>query len=985
MEALLKNIPEIPESKLDSSVQSKLNTGGSGNSNVTIPTTTTEITNAATDYLVIQDTITLTANFTAPTGQTWHFTTGAINKNGFDITLDGVELIFNKDRVAFYGEGDVLGTPTLTAKEFYASNFGIVSHGLDLETASATSGSNIVNVTGANFDDSYIGGFISIKGANSGFSEGLKGQQSFSSTITAVNSPTQIVMADNATRTVTDALIWSGKDQHNLLDNLFSLHNRIGGRIIFSKGLHYFSVNERVNEEAGLSEPNANFNLGFNNDLIYEAHGAIFAVIPHNWQKTRAFNLKDAKRTTFEGGIYKGDLLMHNYSGLPVADQGDDLNVLFDVSSFTFDTTFKNVTLQQVSGTLMTGTQDYKFQNYIKGSNAANAGQAFTDVTLGTVDRITGIVTPDGSSDRYYTTDLIPVNNADFELTRKARPDGKGQRHFQFAGSSEAGWSGLKTREYTVLYYDAGGNLLRYSALTRFYDIVEYEDDVTHIRIEGDAPLDITLVDAQVRPTQQGARLLLDNCTFREAAAHCLSNAPNGTRIKGGSMSLVYTVLPSFCINFEDGRDAIQDVVIDGMTFENAFTGYVNFIGTIGAKVVNCTFKNNADNRTKRVDGLNYSISVNDNYNSIVTGNEISNGIVELNRQAQYFGNTHLGGYVEIIGNTCNVHDNDMLNTRILTTTSDTNRSLSYIHDQKLYYTKNIVGGILSDNNHNLVWKDVDVICNVIRDVTVIGYDENSTFEPIILGQNGFKLWANLPITKDLGGHLENFTFTGANFDISVKDYSAESFPVVDMNNVYSEASVGLSFGLPKSRKIDKLKVNGYLAIFASDFESTIISATPTLSFNDLQLTIPEGEFNWTNTGSYVLRTYTKNLNLEITKGIFDLQVATTQSAAAGKFIKFGHLGTTLLDNCTFKSVSAITLDFTNTNIFPANIGDITIIDPIIPDDNFTFVLRSQDKLLFTKSHPLMPVYADNAAALADGYPVGYMYRTATGQTFITY
>ena len=51
-----------------------------------------------------------------------------------------------------------------------------------------------------------------------------------------------------------------------------------------------------------------------------------------------------------------------------------------------------------------------------------------------------------------------------------------------------------------------------------------------------------------------------------------------------------------------------------------------------------------------------------------------------------------------------------------------------------------------------------------------------------------------------------------------------------------------------------------------------------------------------------------------------------------------------------------------------------------------TTTLRGIDKIRFTKPHPDLPIYTDNATAIAAGYDVvGDVYRTTTGEYKIVY
>lgn len=117
------------------------------------------------------------------------------------------------------------------------------------------------------------------------------------------------------------------------------------------------------------------------------------------------------------------------------------------------------------------------------------------------------------------------------------------------------------------------------------------------------------------------------------------------------------------------------------------------------------------------------------------------------------------------------------------------------------------------------------------------------------------------------------------------------------------------------------------------------------------------------------IRTDASDVNLVMKNG--------TVEGAGDDIFELNHYGATTITNWEFKGSGSIdlTLDAIDTIV--------TFID--CDFDGYTVTLKAGDKILYTKSNPNLEVYVDNTAALAGGIPVGYMYRTATGQTFITY
>lgn len=178
--------------------------------------------------------------------------------------------------------------------------------------------------------------------------------------------------------------------------------------------------------------------------------------------------------------------------------------------------------------------------------------------------------------------------------------------------------------------------------------------------------------------------------------------------------------------------------------------------------------------------------------------------------------------------------------------------------------------------------------------------------------------------------------------------------------------------------ELNDLKVDGWVQFDLDEWSGTLGNPS-TITMNRPYIHVDQEDFNWTNTGSNVLTTPAKNMSLKVVDGLFELNAAATVTGSSNKFMDLDHLGTSTFVNTTFRSTvnTSIPFNLTNTSIFPSSLGAVTFIDCEFEGINLT--LRSGDKRLFTKPHPDMEVYADNAAALAGGIPAGYLYRTSDG------
>lgn len=913
---------------------------GASNGNIIVANTLADIQNAPEGaYIDIQSSFPLVADYIAIPNQIWSFSTGSIDTNGFTLTGTNTKPIFNGDLPGIVGEGTIDGTWNAPAV-IYATNFGLKGDGKEYETGSITSGSNILTVTGANFTTDDIGHFIAVKGAVAGFIDSSIGQKSLQTTIIAVNSPTEVVVADSATRTTTDATVWTGFDNFQNGKNAIYVRNQKSGKFVFTPGL-YFKSEYTFNGALGIDDPVVGWYFGDGtDDIVVEAYGATIASIPHNLRRTRMITYGNTHRFRWSGGILRQDRLMHNYTGQPLADSGDDFNICMYGRTAAYHTHIKDVIMMQTEGTLFSTAGDLQFTNYIKGDNVTNVQQRVTQMVYGDVDDVTGAVTPDANAEFAYTELYLDVSTEQFENTRISKPDRKGRRNYQFAGQASTGWSGLIDKWFKAYYYDSNGDFLYASGEQRFYQTYEYPDEVSFVRIKVNRPPDLSLIDVQVRAPMNGHHLILTNVHLREAAAHALSNMPSHFIMIGGSMKLIGLVLPAFASNTEDQHSTTQDQQFIGVIFENTFTGDLNWINTVGVKVINCTFYGTSDPNYLRT---NYTraLSMDDSRDAMAHGNHIFNGSIQVDRNAQLYDNTVINGEIQIRANGADVYDNEFHNVVVANLDAPiADRALSYFKDNRMTHDRPWASYLFTDTNMNVGYEDINIILN---DKTRLSntQDQNTPYERIVLGQNGgSRMWNAAPApTKDYGGYLKNFSIKGARQPRASRDFASTSiyWPITNYDNVYSEASINLKYGLPKDRTFNDLKIDGFLRIDADQFGDVLTADAPTLTFNRLTVTIPEGEFDWTNTGAAILRVNDKNLNLEFNNALFDLQVVSNEVGTYKKAFRFEQLGTTLFNKSIFKSASAKTIDL-NDPVF-ASVGAITLNDCTC--ENFTFIGRA--------------------------------------------
>ncbi|BDS14306.1 hypothetical protein [Aureispira anguillae] len=866
----------------------------------------------------------------------------------------------------------------------YAKNLGLKNDGLEYSTGNIAAGSRTLTVAGGMFTAADVGKFIAVYGADAGFvaSNPQKSQNSLQTTIQAVTNHTTVVLADPATRTINNTIIWTGSDNFKAGKNLFFVKNQTSGNVLtFSEGLYFTSV-VNYGRNLRLNTPVNGWYMGDGTDRHTITGAGVIRAIPHKLQKSRLLTIGNTHNYVLSINLEQ-DQKLHNYSGLPPANTGDDFNIVVYIRTAAYNGTIKDCSISHTEGTLMSSAGDLQFTNYIKGNNTINVQQRASNAANGDVSDVDGSVVLDNNGAFTYSTDLLDISTWQFEATRIARTGRKGRRHYQFSGLGFAGWSGLTTPRYWAYYYDENQVFLRKSGEQVFYHTYQYEDDVKYIRVKFEKVADVTLVNAQIRANLNPMGLVLQNVHLDAGGAHGLSNMPTNFLMDGGSIKNVGNVLPAYSSNTEDQRRGTQNQTFRNVLFKDGYTGYLNWVGTDGVVVDHCYFLGTTDpQRIRTTDGFTNALSADKARNDRTVNNLFYNAALDFGRSSYFANNTVIGGSLQITANGSELVDNRFHNVKVANIRyPDADRDYSKIKDATFTYDKTWEGFLLRDVNMGLILEDVSIEFNKKTRLTYL-VDQTTSFEPIVLGKNGNKLFNNSPTPRfDYGGYLKNVSVSGARIDRSVRDYSltAVYWPVTDYYNVYSESSMNLKYGLPKDRTFNDVVVDGRLQLDYDQYGNVLTTERPTHVFNRLKVTIPEGEFDWTNYGAYILRVKKKNVDLVFNDAVFDLQVTSDERGNYRKWMRLEQLGTTEFNRTTFKSASPKTIDLST---FPATLGAITFTDCVF--ENVTFIPRPGIDLIQTTSIPTTILdYASNEDFLVTDLNKSRNYTGAGASTWL--
>lgn len=941
----------VDKATLDAAISGVSSTG---NPNITVANSLTDITNASTNAKIdIQGDIVLTGNYSAPPGQTWDFTTGSINYGAFTLTLNDTKTIFHEDHKSIFGTTGTLAGTSNTPIYIHVDNLGCTADGVELLDGLTNAGNTTFSSSNATFTAADVGKFIAIQGADSGWLgvDVFNSIRSHITTIATFIDANTVTLAVAPTRGVTNARFVYGTDNFDALKQVAFLRNQSPGQVHFGVGTYFKHEVSREALPKWGTDPSGLFFGNGTHDLTFIGHNSILRSIPHNLENTRMITLKNTKRFKSKGLLYQGEKPFHQYSnGNPGI--GDEFVHGIFISDAVINPRFTQGVSFEFEGDGVNGDYDLQFNNYIQGANFTS-GNTASDLTLGTIDDVTGVKTADTNAKYAYTTTRLDISTSQYENSRALHPTGKGLRSYSYAGSSFAGWSGMKTPRYWAYYYDASNNYLYKSGEQRFYDVYEYPDEVKYVDIVIEKPIDIANINTQVRSPMQSYGAVFDSFDVRDCGRHAFANLPSFTSWYNSVLQGAGPNQPGYLGNIEDYRDAAMYYHFDNIIWKDAAYGGLNFVGTIGVNVTDCFFLGTSEPLRKRVSSpFVTGVGQSGARDATVSGTLFRNTTEQFDRSNKFTQNIKLGGSIEVSANGNFIGDNDLHNVSISSLpTVDVDREVSMFKGNRMTYDKPWDSYLFRETSNSMIWKDITVKFNSKARVT-FEVDYDYVFEDIVLNENGGnKLWNPSPVpTVDYGGYWEDVSITGARPALAARDYTYSSVPLLDMKNVHIGTSISFQVGLPKDRTFTNLTVDGGIEFQLDQFETSIVSTTPILTFNDLKINIEDADFDWTNVGAKLIDVDAKNVGFVFNGGELNLNLASTVTGTSNKFFEYNGLGDAYFNYTKWYSQTAKNIDFTNTSIVGSTAGNIHLKFKTPADHtNITFTLRAGDTIEYTE------------------------------------
>lgn len=536
-------------------------------------------------------------------------------------------------------------------------------------------------------------------------------------------------------------------------------------------------------------------------------------------------------------------------------------------------------------------------------------------------------------------------------------PQGTQAGHAQLTGGSFGSYDTLSDFSYVAYFYDASGDFIDKTEYVFTYKDIPIPENATQIRTVISTPI------GGVAPTAIQFRGTLDTKRVEVKRNQIDHNYRNGFSNPGQEWVITHNYFwynggrvggPSYGFDGEDNYQGQSDIIIAWNTFENNIAGAITLRWVRNYRIENNTFLGKTDPLLSGKSDIN----ARETWDTVLTNNYY------------YSTDISLGRYAKINGGTA--YDSNITMANVDT---QVNNLLSYNGGVKPAGDGvNAPGRSLVRNSTFLITRKLEAELfgnNITLENTNIQVDNDITFGSIGLFTN-----FSFNTTNTYKDYFKNINISGAGGESNERGISLVPVDIED-----SDFSTGIYFqggerndiellNNTYKQRISFLSLNTPYTIDGSDFKTVKIKSGI--------LTIENGDVTNLPSGAAIT---TQGIDINLI--IEDLVIDINDSPAY--ILGLNHNGYTIFKNCTFKS------DVENTpfDLNRQNLGTtVTQVSSIIFEnptfENIDFTPRAIDKVVYSQSNSEMPFYANNSAAIDDGYPIGYYYRNASNSVNIT-
>lgn len=543
--------------------------------------------------------------------------------------------------------------------------------------------------------------------------------------------------------------------------------------------------------------------------------------------------------------------------------------------------------------------------------------------------------------------------------------------NLSFGGSSSGGAGGnggMKVQKFKVAFYDNtsvdGDTTTGFLTMTDWvdtYKTIPIPTGATSARIVIYTPDDWSQLTGSLTAISHLENMVLGNFKASWGRYHLISNMPRSLQVNG-NVSLSYGgqgfdgAIGETGLNWntEDGFEFLSYQDLSGITSWNGTSGRLTFRYQRGVNIHDCKFLQSTDSRFE-----GEAIDLETTYDCKFYANIVETGYISLGTRMQLFGNTLSDLYFAIglrdekLYNNRNAKNIQFRMQNVLGAKKATIAGNEFIYPKPLENAYIFFG----------VDKGIDWIDNVFD---FYGQNWNTTTKKLSVSYSG-QTAPNKNVWND-NKIINLVTPVGVSGGEGLQQPAYKEVK----RNVF-ECSVKVIGGQSQDITWEKNERIGWVNFLLSDFPATDAGTFPTITMKDEKILI--NDYNYLNqSSSRMLRLPAKDVNFYAENCVFEFDDPTAPFGEEDRFFAFNNYGTKILKNCTFKSSIPATQDLSGANVTGQQ---LLLINPTFDGYNVS-ALRATDKIVYTYPSANCPVYANNAAAIADGYPVGYYYKDSS-------
>lgn len=576
-----------------------------------------------------------------------------------------------------------------------------------------------------------------------------------------------------------------------------------------------------------------------------------------------------------------------------------------------------------------------------------NGNYSITDahLTRGFIDEF-GVV-DNGNLDYYYLTVTrdMPTPHQWFTF---------------FPGASTSVY--LKSFRFWMVFYDANDVFIEKSSTLTPYDVYEYPDNYKKYRlVVDDNGTNVTDFRWFITAPSFPFGGIIENNEFRLNRRHGITNPPVRSKILYNHFYKNTGVDPQGGINIEDYGKKVSEFLIKGNVFDEGNKFDISIKGANRVIVEGNWFKNGVEDLNDDYDTQTLAITTSFARNTKIINNYFVNKSTNVDLSTEFSGNNLTNSVIDVRSGGAVVSNNLFINSRLRSgapggfVSEGLMSGHSYVRDNIFYINEDWGNSSFIDEDNTLRRDNNKFIFNHKATQHAPLNEENLRLVELQgASKNYMRSQRTIPLGEPYTGTSSNESIEGIQAIATQSHYVGWTMYAAPISNISIGTSLKIESGYPKSFTIDGGEINGWLWLDLEQYGTDGVGDFETITVKDLIINVPanidanEGFLNNSQYGGTQLQnlvrvTQDKNVNL-----VFENCTFKTDDTTTGLFMYFGHRGTTILDNCTFSSPTAQTIDFTTggaaktINIHRGpNTGDITNINPTT--NNISFTYRGSD------------------------------------------